>query len=153
MAGGRSELRETRADILSLPGLILVVLIAVVVRQFFGQPPSATVLVVCGVIAVLDLFLARYLLHTGSASFVATPEDITFTPRRSSSKIDPRPQVIRRVPTSALEFHLQSNGFIGDQPVYRLLLRDIATGDEVAATSFGRAKVRKACESQGWTFC
>lgn len=152
VVAGRTELRETRADVLAFPGLIAVVLIAVVIRQLFGRPPNALVFGVCAVLAVLDVALAWYLLRTGRATFAVTPDDITFTPRPGTRAKPATPQVIRRTADSALSFRLQSNGFIGGQAQYRLKLRDNATAQEVAATPFGRRKVRRACESQGWRF-
>jgi hypothetical protein len=147
-----SELRETRGDVLALPGLIAVCLAAVVIRQFIPPPPSAVTLGICAAAAVLDIVLARYLLRTGRATFAVTPSDITFTPRPGTRDKPPSPQVIRRVSGSALSFRLQSSGIVGGQSQYRLKLHDDATGEEVAATMFGRRKVRRACESQGWHF-
>lgn len=152
VVAGRAELRESKADVLALPGLIVVVLIAIVARQFFAHPPNAVVFVVCAVVAVLDVALSWYVLRTGRATFTVTADDITFTPRPGTGAKPPAPQVIRRTADSTLTFRLQSNGFIGGQAQYRLKLRDNATQQEVAATPFGRRKVRRACESQGWRF-
>jgi hypothetical protein len=152
VAVGRTELRETRADVLAFPGLIAVVLLAIVVRQLFAHPPNAIIFGVCAGLAVLDVFFARYLLRTGRATFAVTPGDIIFTPRQGKDHEGAHPQVIRRTASSTLSFRLQSNGFVGTQMVYRLELRDDATGSEVSAVPFGRGKVRRACESQGWPF-
>jgi hypothetical protein len=138
--------------VLAFPGFIAVVLAAIVVRQLFGHPPSAVIIAICAVLAVLDVVFARYLLRTGRATFAVTPSDITFTPRPGTRNKPPSAQVIRRVGGSALSFRLQSGGMVGGQVQYRLKLRDDATGEEVAATPFGRRKVRRACESQGWRF-
>ena len=142
---------------LAFPAFIPVVfialgLIAVVVRQLFVHPPSAVVFGVCAVGAALDVALARYLLHVGGATFVVTPSDITFTPRQIARGKRPPPQVIRRTGGSTLSFRAQDNGTIGGQAQSVLKLRDDATGEEVAATVFGRRKVRRACESKGWPF-
>jgi hypothetical protein len=148
VAVGRTELRETRGDVLALPILIFVVLLAVAVRQFFGAPPSAIVLGVCAGLAVLDAVLARFLLRGGRAKLLVTADEITFTPRQRGAK----PQTLRRAPGSTLSFHLQSNGFVGDQIQYLLKLRDDSTGAEMLPGPFGRRRIRAACEAQGWTF-
>jgi hypothetical protein len=146
-------LRETRADVLALPGFIAVVLFAVIIRQLFAHPPSVTILVVCAVLVILDVVVfGRFLLSTGRAGFAVTPDDITFTPRQGRDFEGAKPQVIQRTASSTLSFRLQSNGFIGNQPSYLLKLRDNATQEEISATTFGRSKVRRACESQGWKF-
>jgi hypothetical protein len=152
VAGGRTELRETRADVLAFPGFIAVVLLAIVVRQLFAHPPSAIVFGVCAALAVLDIVFAWYLLRTGRATFAVTPDDITFTPRRGTGASGPQPQIIQRTAGSTLRFRLQESGIVGGQVQYRLKLHDDASGEEVGATSFGRRKVRRACESQGWPF-
>jgi hypothetical protein len=145
-------LRETRADVLAFPGFLAVVILAAIVRVLFTPSPGLVIIIVCAGLLILDAFLARYLLRTGQAAFAVTRDDITFTPRPGTGAKKPPPQVIRRTASSTLSFRLQDNGFIGAQAVYRLRLRDDATGDEVSATSFGRIKVRRACESQGWPF-
>lgn len=152
MTGGRTELRETRADVLAFPGFIAVVLLAIVVRQLFVHPPSAIVFGVCAVLAILDIVFARYLLRAGRATFAVTPDDITFTPRPGTGASHPPPQVIRRTAGSTLRFRLQQIGIVGGQVQYLLKLHDDATGEEVGPTAFGRRKVRRACESQGWPF-
>jgi hypothetical protein len=152
VAGGRTELRETRADMLAFPGLIAIVLLAIVVRQFFAHPPNVIIFGVCAGAAVLDVVFARFLLRTGRATFAVTPGDIIFTPRQGKDHEGALPQVIRRTASSTLSFRLQSNGFVGNQMVYRLKLRDDATGAEISAVTFGRRKVRRACQSQGWPF-
>lgn len=152
VAGGCTELRETRADVLAFPGFIVVVLLAIVIRQLFVHPPNAIIFAVCAVLAVLDIPFGWWLLRTGRATFAVTAGDITFTPRQGTGAKRLPPQVIRRAAGSTLSFRTQSAGFVGGQPMYRLKLRDDATGEEVAATSFGRREVRRACESQGWPF-
>jgi hypothetical protein len=154
---GSTELRETRTDVFGYPAffpvlVIAVLLIAVVVRQLFVHPPSAVVFIVCAVGAVLDVALAWYLLRVGGAIFVATPSDITFTPRPVALGKRPPPQVIRRASGSTLSFRVRQDGIIGDQAQSLLKLRDDATGQEVAVAVFGRRRVRRACESQGWPF-
>lgn len=145
-------LRETRADVLALPGFLAVVVLAAVIRVLLARQPSPAALGVCAVLAVLDAVLAWYVLRTGRAAFAVTADQITFTPRPGTGTRRPPPQAIRRVPGSALSFRLQDGGIIGGQQTFRLRLHDDATGQEVAATSFGRARVRRACESQGWHF-
>jgi hypothetical protein len=104
------------------------------------------------VLAVLDVFFARFLLRTGRATFAVTPGDITFTPRPGTGAQRPPPQIIRRTTGSTLSFRPQSAGFTASQRMYRLKLRDDATEEDVSATPFGRRKVRRACEAQGWSF-
>jgi hypothetical protein len=159
VAGDHARLRETRTDVLRSPAfgpvvLIAVVLIAVVVRQLFVHPPSAIVFGVCAAGALLDVALAWYLLRVGGAIFTVTPTDITFIARpiAHAQGKRPPPQVIRRTGGSTLSFRVQDKGIAGDQAQSLLKLRDDATGQEVAATVFGRRKVRRACESQGWPF-
>jgi len=148
---GQTELRQSAANLLSLPILIAVALLAVIVRQLFVHPPSATVLGVCAVAAVLDIVLAVYLMRNMGSTLVVTAEDITFTRHRRRG---PAPQqVIRRAADSALSFRVGANGPVGSEYTgYALKLRDNATGQEVYAGAFGRGKVRQACESQGWSF-
>lgn len=157
MARDSARLRQTRTGALATPAfmvpvLIALVLIAVVVRQLFVHPPSTTVFGVCAVAAVLDAALAWSVLRSGAATFVVTPSDITFTPQKVTRNKRPVPQVIRRTDGSTLSFLPQDHGIIGDHAQSTLKLRDDATGEEVAATIFGRHKVQRACESQGWPF-
>jgi hypothetical protein len=159
VAGDHARLREIRTDVLASPAigpvvLIAVVLIAVVVRQLFVHPPSAIVFGVCAVLALLDAGFAWYLLRVGGAIFTVTPTEITFTARPipGAHGKRPPPQIIRRTGGSTLSFQAQDQGMAGDQAQSLLKLRDDATGQEVAATVFGRRKVRCACESQGWPF-
>jgi hypothetical protein len=152
MAAGRTMLRETRADVLAFPGFIGVVMIVAFIRVLTARHPQPAAIVICVTLLIVDIFLFWYVPRTGRASFVVTPEDITFTPRQGRGHQGAKPQVLKHSPGSTLSFHLKDNGFVGGQPVYLLKLRDDASGDEIAATTFGRAKVRRACESQGWTF-
>ena len=149
---GRTEIEQSTQDVLALPILIGIVLLAVVIRQFTPPGPDTVVLVVCGVAAVLDGALVRYLLGKGRATFVVTPDEITFTRWLGSSNGTESTYTLERTPESRLRFRLQSNGITGGQIQYLLKLRDEATGKEVPASSFGRRPVRKACVSQGWTF-
>ncbi len=144
-APGRTEIQQTAADVIAFPLLIVLVLVAIVIRQFIPNDPNPVVLGVCAGLAALDIAFARYLLGRTRVTLVVTADEITFS--RASS-----PLVIERLPTSTLSFRLQSNGFIGGQPQYLLKLRDNASGKEIPAGTFGRRKVRQACESQGWTF-
>jgi len=151
MAEGQVELRQSATNMLALPILIAVCVLAVVVRELFGSPPSAIVLGVCAAAAVLDIVLAVYLLRNLGSTLVVTADDITFArhPRRG-----PAPQqVIQRAAGSTLSFRVATNGPIGSQYTSGALkLRDNATGREVYAGAFGRRKVQQACESQGWSF-
>jgi hypothetical protein len=150
VARGQIELQQSAANLLSLPILIAVCVVAVAVRQLFGDP-SAIVLYVCAAAAALDIVLTVYLLRNMGATLVVTPDDITFTRHRRKG---PAPQqVIQRAPGSTLTFRVGANGPIGaDYTGYVLKLRDKATGKEVYAGAFGRRKVQQACESQGWSF-
>jgi hypothetical protein len=145
------ELQQSTLNALQLPIFIAVLLVAVVVRQFIGMPPSATVIGVCVAAGALDALFAWYLLdHTGT--MVVTPARITFT-RRSGARDGDAHQVIERVEGSALTFRVARNGPMGSKYTgYILMLRDNATGSEAFAGAFGRRKVQQACESQGWTF-
>ncbi|HTZ30277.1 MAG TPA: hypothetical protein VMC83_40165 [Streptosporangiaceae bacterium] len=147
---GQIELRQSAANMLGLPILIAVCLVAVVVRQLFGQP-SAIVLVVCAAVAALDVVLAVYFLRNMGSTLTVTADNITFTrhPRRG-----PAPQqVIQRAAGSTLSFRVGANGPVGSQYTgYVLKLRDNATGKEVYAGAFGRRKVQQACQAQGWSF-
>ena len=150
---GRVELRQPIANMLQLPALIAVVLLAVVIRQLFAHPPSTVILGVCAGAALLDIFLAAYLLRTMGSTLVVTADDITVTSRRRRGNGPPSQQVIERAAGSMLSFRMAANGPIGSQYTgYVLKLRDNATGTEVYAGAFGRRKVRQACESQGWSF-
>lgn len=53
-ARGRAELRQSTANVLQLPGLFAVVLLAIVIRQLFVHPPSTIILGVCAGLAALD---------------------------------------------------------------------------------------------------
>jgi hypothetical protein len=148
---GQIELRQSAANLLGLPILIAVCLLAVIVRQLFVHPPSAIVLGVCAAAAALDVVLAVYLLRNMGSTLVVTADDITFTRRRRRGTA-PR-QVIQRGADSTLSFRVGANGPVGSQYTgYVLKLRDNATGNEVYAGAFGRRKVQQACESQGWSF-
>ncbi|HVT22365.1 MAG TPA: hypothetical protein VHE57_13365 [Mycobacteriales bacterium] len=143
----RIVLRQKTSNILALPILIAVCLVAVVIRQFFPSP-SPIVLAVCGGFAVLDVLLSVYLLRNIGSTLVVTPDEITFTKKRPAP-----PAVIRRTPQSSLTFRAAANGPVGSQVTgYASMLHDTATGSEVYAGAFGRARVVQACESQGWTF-
>ena len=107
-------------------------------------------LIVCGVLAALDVLFVLWVLRQRTPSLVVTPDQITFTRQQGTPK--EKSFTITRSPESKLRFRLQSNGFIGGQMQMLLKLRDEATGTEVPASSFGKRKVRQACESQGWTF-
>ena len=148
---GRVELRQSSPNLLALPILIAVALLAVIIRQLFVHPPSAIVLGVCAAAAVLDIVLAVYLSRNLGSTLVVTADDITFTRHRRRG---PAPQqVIQRAAGSTLSFRVGANGPIGSQYTgYVLKLRDNATGKEVYAGAFGRRKVQQACESQGWSF-
>jgi hypothetical protein len=159
VAGDHTRLRETRTDVFRSSAfgpvvLIAVVLIAVVVRQLFVHPPSDIVFGVCAVVALLDVAFAWYLSRVGGVIFTVTPTDITFIGRTipHTQGKRPPPQVIQRTGGSTLSFRVQDKGIAGDQAQSLLKLRDDATGQEVAVTVFGRRKVRRACESQGWPF-
>ena len=145
------ELRQSVANMLGLPILIALCVLAIVVRQLFGSPPSAIVLGVCAAVAALDVVLAGYLLRNLGSTLVVTADDITFArhPRRGPAP----PQVIRHTAGSTLSFRVAANGPVGSQYTgYALKLRDNSTGQEVYAGAFGRRKVQQACESQGWSF-
>ena len=151
VAQGQVELRQSAANLLALPILIAVCVLAVVARELFGQPRSAIVLGVCAAAAVLDIVLVAYLLRNFGSTLVVTADDITFTRHRRRG---PAPQqVIQRAADSTLSFRVAANGPIGSQyTAGALKLRDNATGNEVYAGAFGRRKVQQACESQGWSF-
>ena len=148
---GRTEIEQSPQDVLALPILIGVVLLAVVIRQLTPPGPDTVVMIVCGVAALLDVGLVLYLLRKGRTTFVVTPDEITFT-RWLGTGGKGATFSLERTTESKLRFRLQPNGITGGQFQYLLKLHDDATGKEVPATSFGRRPVRRACESQGWTF-
>jgi hypothetical protein len=151
VAPGQIELRQSAGNLLGLPILVAACLLAVIIRELFGHPPSAIVLGVCAGAAALDIVLAAYLLRTMGSTLVVTADDITFTRHRRRG-VAPQ-QVIRRTAGSTLSFRVGANGPVGLQYTgYVLKLRDDATGQEVFACAFGRSKVRRACESRGWSF-
>jgi len=148
---GQIELRQSAANLLSLPILIAVALLAVIIRELFVRPPSAIILGVCAAAAALDIVLAVYLLRNMGSTLVVTADDITFTRHRRRG-LAPQ-QVIQRAADSTLSFRVGANGPVGSQYTgYVLKLRDNATGKEVYAGAFGRRKVQQACESRGWSF-
>jgi hypothetical protein len=150
---GRAELRQSAANLLQFPGLVAVVLLAIVIRQLFVHPPSTIILGVCAGLAALDIVLAVYLLRNMGSTLVVTADDITFTRRHRRGKGPPSQQVIQRAAGSMLSFRMAANGPVGSEYTgYMLKLRDNATGKEVYAGAFGRRKVQRACESQGWSF-
>lgn len=151
VAPGRYELRESRADVLAGPILIAVVLLAVVIRVLFTDRPSATVLAVCLGIALLDGVLAWYLLETGKASFVVTPDEITYTPRQGRFAGKGPSQVIQRTADSSLSFYVKQD-FSSDISSGVLYLRDDATSEQISVQLFNRWSVRHACEAEGWPF-
>jgi hypothetical protein len=151
VAPGQTELRQSAANMLGLPILIAVCVVAVVIRQLFGHPPSTIVLGVSAAVAALDMVLAVYLLRNMGASLVVTADDITFIRQRHTGPVSR--QAIERTPGSTLSFRVAANGPVGmDYTAYVLKLRDNSTGKEVYAGAFGRRRVRQACESQGWSF-
>ena len=153
LSRGRVELRQPAANLLQLPILLAVVLLAIVIRQLFVHPPSTIIFGVCAGLAVLDIVLAVYLLRNMGSTLVVTADDITFTRRHSRAKGSPPQQVIQRTADSMLSFRMAANGPVGSQYTgYALKLRDNATGKEVYAGAFGRRKVQQACQSQGWSF-
>ena len=153
LARGPVELRQPAANLLQLPILFAVALLAMVIRQLFVHPPSTIILGVCAVLAALDIVLAVYLLRNMGSTLVVTAADITFTRRRRRGNGPPPQQVIRRAAGSMLSFRMAGNGPVGSEYTgYALKLRDNATGQEVYAGAFGRRKVQQACESQGWSF-
>ena len=148
---GRVELQQSTSNLLGLPILIGAVLVAIVVSQFAHGDVSTTVLGVCGGAAVLDVFLALYLMRNLGSTLVVTPDDITFTKRQGKRPLSPL--VIKRTDGSTLSFRVARNGPMGSEYTgYILKLRDNQTGAEVFAGAFGRKRVQQACESQGWSF-
>jgi hypothetical protein len=75
VARGQIELRQSAANLLGLPILIAVCLLAVIVRQLFVRPPSAIVLGVCAAAAALDIVLVVYLLHNMGSTLVVTADE------------------------------------------------------------------------------
>lgn len=141
------ELRQSAVNALQLPILIAVCLLAVVISEVAHGHPSATVLAVCGVATALTALLTWWLLRRDRAALLVTTDAITFTRGRNVAL------TISRVPDSKLTFRMARNGPLGSEhTAYILKLRDEATGKEVFAGAFGRTRVQKACESQGWTF-
>jgi hypothetical protein len=150
---GRVALRQSTANLLQLPILFAVLLLAMVIRELFVHPPSTIILGVCAGLAALAIVLAVYLLRNMGSTLVVTSDDITFTRRRRRGKGPPPQQVIRHAADSMLSFRMAANGPVGSEYTgYALKLRDNATGKEVYAGAFGRRKVQQACESQGWSF-
>jgi len=151
VARGQIELRQSAANLLSLPILLAVVLLAAIIRQLFVHPPSTIILAVCAAALALDIVLAAYLMRNFGSTLVVTADDITFArDRRRGPAVQ---QVIQRAADSTLSFRMSANGPVGSQYTgYALKLRDNATGKEVYAGAFGRRKVQQACESQGWSF-
>ncbi len=145
------ELRQSAANLLSLPILIAVCLVAVIIRQLFVHPPSAIVFGVCAGAAALDIVLTVYFLRNMGSTLTVTADDITFTRRRRTG---PAPQqIIQRAADSTLTFRMAANGPVGSEYTgFALKLRDNSTAKEVYAGAFGRRNVQQACESQGWTF-
>jgi hypothetical protein len=148
---GQIELRQSAANLLSLPILIAVVLLAAIIRVLFVHPPSTVILSACAAAVVLDIVLAAYLMRNMGSTLVVTADDITFMRHRRRG---PAPQqVIERAAGSTLSFRVGANGPVGLQYTgYVLKLRDNATGKEVYAGAFGRRKIQQACASQGWKF-
>lgn len=150
---GRTELNQSRSNLLGLPILIGAALVAVVLREVLSSDPSTPALVVCGVVAVLDVMLTVYLLRNLESTLVVTHDEITFSRRKVGGFNDFEPEQIKRSPNSVLTFRTARNGPFGaDFTGYILKLRDESSGQEVFAGAFGRNKVQQACESQGWTF-
>ena len=102
------ELRQSAANLLSLPILIAVCLLAVIIRQLFVHPPSAIIFGICAGAAVLDIVLGVYFLHNMESTLTVTADDITFTRRRRGG---PAPQqIIQRAADSTLSFRMAANG-------------------------------------------
>ncbi len=151
VARGQIELRQSAPNLLSLPILIAVAVLAAIIRQLFVHPPNAIILGACAAAAALDIVLAASLLRNMGSTLIVTADDITFTRRRRRGTAPQ--QVIRRAGDSTLSFRVAANGPAGSKYTgYVLKLRDNATGKEVFAGAFGRRKVQQTCESQGWSF-
>ena len=112
---GRVELRQPAANLLQLPILFAVLLLAMVIRQLFVHPPSTIILGVCAGLTALDIVLAVYLLRNMGSTLVVTADDITFTRRRRRGKGPPPQQVIRRAAGSMLSFRMAGNGPVGSE--------------------------------------
>ena len=139
-----AELRQSTGNLLQFPIFIAIILVAVAVRVEGSQ--ATVVYIICVAGAVLDVLLVAYLLRT-RARLVVTPDRIIFSTGGLAR------QTIERVDGSSLSFRVASNGPVGSKYTgYVLKLRDNATGHEVYAGAFGRSKVQRACESQGWSF-
>lgn len=151
VAKGYTQLRQNRANMLAFPGFLMVVLLAVCISNLFAHPPNPIVWGVCGVLAVLDVFLGWWVLRAGSVTFAVTPQSITFTPAQGKSSRKLPPQVIGRSDGGTLSFRMVSGGNIADDQA-ALRLRDDASGIEVPVLPFSRLQVKRACESQGWRF-
>ena len=144
---GQIVLRQKASNIVAFPVFFAVVLLAIVIRQFFPSP-NPIVLAVCGALAVLDGFFARYLLRHTGATMVVTLDEIAFRRKGAAA-----PLVIRRTAGGTLSLVTESNGPVGSKYTsYTLKLHDDATGDEVPADIFGRRRVKEACEALAWTF-
>lgn len=144
---GEVVLRQTRSNILGLPIFFGIVLLAIVIRQFFPSP-DPIVLVVCGGLAGLDVLVGWYLLrHIGSTLVVAL-DTITFVKKERAPT-----SVIRRSGGGTLSFQTVATGPAGSKYTsYILKLHDDATGEEIPIDAFGRHRVEEACEALGWTF-
>jgi hypothetical protein len=140
-------LEQSSGNLLGLPLLVAVVLVAIVVSALAHGSPNPVVLGVCAGAAVLDGLFAAYVLRNLGATLVVTPDEITF--RRHGNVA-----VINRAEASRLRFRTARNGPMGSQYTgYTLKLRDDATGQEVFVGTFGgRRRVQQACEAQGWSF-
>lgn len=146
-APSQVELQQSTGNLLGLPILIAVVVVALVVSEFAHGSASPTVLGICGGAALLDVVFARYVMRNMGSTLTVTPDEITFTRRHGLTA------TIRRSEGSTLSFRTGRNGPFGSEYTgYVLKLRDNATGQEVFAGAFGRPRVQRACESQGWTF-
>ncbi|HEX3824832.1 MAG TPA: hypothetical protein VHV79_10250 [Mycobacteriales bacterium] len=146
-------LQQSKGNLLGLPILIAVCVLAVVLREAFAKHPSWVTIGVCVAAAVLDVVLTLYLLRNLSATLVVTSEEITFARRKVGGFNKFTPQYIHRAPDSKLTFRSARNGPFGaDFTGYTLVLRDDATGQEVGVGSFGRPAVQDACEAEGWSF-
>ncbi|HEY3528879.1 MAG TPA: hypothetical protein VGK78_06995 [Nocardioides sp.] len=120
---GRTEIEQSSADVLGLPILGGIVLVAIVVS--LSRSESGRHVGLCRG-AVLDVWLAFHLLQRDRATFVVTADDIAFSRGPDSRST----HVIQRTPDSKLSFRLQSNGFVGGQSQFLLNLRDDATSSD-----------------------
>jgi hypothetical protein len=89
VAPGQIELRQSAANLLGLPILIAVCLVAVIIRELFAHPPGAIVLGVCAAAAARDIALAGYLLRSMGSTLTVTADGITFTRGGRSSPAPP----------------------------------------------------------------